>query len=116
MGSVLIVDDHAGFRASAARMLSSHGHEVVGQASDGPEAVRMAAELRPQVILLDIGLPESDGFEVAGAIAGSDPGIAIVLVSSRPRDEVEPLLASAPVAGFIPKDELSAQAVSDLID
>ena len=113
--TVLIVDDHSGFRASAKRLLSSHGYDVVGEAADAAEALTAAEALRPEVVLLDVGLPDSDGLEVARKISERQPETSIVLISSRDRGDLEPLLAGAPARGFIPKGELSAAALEDLI-
>jgi DNA-binding NarL/FixJ family response regulator len=114
--TVLIVDDHSGFRASARRLLDTHGYEVVGEAADGAEARAAVEALKPQVILLDVCLPDADGIELARELneASTDP--RIVLISSRERDELAPALNGAPVAGFIAKDELSAAALKRLLD
>jgi DNA-binding NarL/FixJ family response regulator len=113
--TVLIVDDHPGFRASARRLLSSHGYEVVGEAADAAEALNAAEALRPEIVLLDVGLPDSDGFEVARRLSERQPETSVVLISSRDREDLEPLLACAPARGFIPKAELSTAAFERLI-
>jgi DNA-binding NarL/FixJ family response regulator len=113
--SVLIVDDHPGFRASARRLLASHGYDIVGEAADGAAALHLAQELRPEVVLLDVGLPDSDGLEVARRLSESEPDARVVLISSRDRGDLEPLLADAPARGFIPKAELSAAALEELL-
>ena len=114
--TVLIVDDHAGFRASARRLLTSHGYDVVGEAADAAEARAAVETLLPQVVLLDVGLPDADGIELARQLGGGSDDRQIVLVSSRDRAEVAPALKSAPVSGFIAKDELTAAALSRLLD
>src|SRR4051812_15981531 len=81
--SVLIVDDHAGFRARARRMLESEGWHVAGEAADGASAVQAAAELQPDVILLDVHLPDASGLDVAGELVASAGSCAVVLTSSR---------------------------------
>jgi DNA-binding NarL/FixJ family response regulator len=111
--SVLIVDDHPTFRASARLLLSAEGYEVVGEAADGEAAVRAALELRPQLILLDVQLPGIDGFEVARRLAGE--GVAIVLTSSRDEADYGPLVASSGARGFIPKGELSGPALAEVL-
>jgi DNA-binding NarL/FixJ family response regulator len=113
--TVLIVDDHAGFRASARRMLSSHDYDVVAEAGTGEEALEIARTLRPESVLLDIGLPDLNGIEVARRLTEAQPEVAIVLVSSHDRADLEPVLASAPARGFIAKSELSAAVFEDLI-
>src|ERR1700750_2231397 len=79
---VLIVDDHAPFRALARRLLIDDGFDVVGEAADGATAIDAARALRPDVVLLDVQLPDVDGFRVAQALAGASPTPAVVLVSS----------------------------------
>jgi len=111
----LIVDDHAGFRATARRLLSAAGYEVVGEASDAAGALDAVARLDPDLVLLDLALPDLDGVELARRLAQLRADLRIVLVSSRDREEVEPLLAGAPLRGFVPKDELSAGAIGALL-
>jgi DNA-binding NarL/FixJ family response regulator len=113
--TVLIVDDHAGFRASARRLLSTHGYEVVGEARDATEALDAVEALLPQVVLLDVGLPDADGIELARRLSDDSNERRIVLISSRGRDELAPALVDAHVAGFIAKDELSAAALKRLL-
>ena len=111
--TVLIVDDHAGFRASARTLLESEGYEVVGEAEDGSAALRLAAELRPQLVLLDVHLPDLDGFEVTERLRGLDDPPAVVLTSSR--HDYSSVAASTSALGFVPKDELSAAALEALL-
>ncbi|MGB0871532.1 MAG: response regulator [Solirubrobacterales bacterium] len=115
--SVLVVDDHPAFRASVRRLLESEGYSVIGEAGDGIAAVHAAAQLQPDVVLLDIQLPDIDGFEVADRIeaAASDDGPAIVLVSSRDRSDFGPLLDSSRVRGFVSKAELTGEALSEML-
>src|SRR3954447_4957993 len=88
--TVLIVDDHAAFRASAKRLLESEGFEVVGEAVAGGAAVEQAAELSPDLVLLDVRLPDIDGFEVADRVIAADGAPAVVLISSHAAGELEP--------------------------
>ena len=115
--SVLVVDDHPAFRASLRRLLESEGYSVVGEAGDGIAAVRAASQLQPDVVVLDIQLPDIDGFEVADRIeaAAMDTVPAIVLVSSRDRSDFGPLLASSRIRGFVSKSELTGEALSELL-
>jgi DNA-binding NarL/FixJ family response regulator len=111
--SVLIVDDHPSFRASARMLLEGEGFDVIGEAEDGYAALRAVEELRPDVVLLDVQLPDIDGREVAARVAaanGLDP--AIVLTSSRC---IEDLGVLTGVRGFIPKSELSGAALEALL-
>jgi DNA-binding NarL/FixJ family response regulator len=111
--SVLIVDDHPSFRASARMLLEAEGFDVVGEAEDGYEALRAIEELRPDVVLLDVQLPDIDGPEVArrlSAANGASP--TIILTSSR---DIEDIGACNGVRGFIPKSELSGAALEALL-
>lgn len=115
--TVLVVDDHPAFRASVRRLLDSEGYRVVGEAGDGAGALGAAAELKPDVVVLDVQLPDIDGFEVAerieAAADGSPP--AIVLVSSRERSDFGTLLDTARVRGFVSKADLTGEALSELL-
>jgi DNA-binding NarL/FixJ family response regulator len=113
--SVLIVDDHPSFRSSARMLLESEGYEVIGEAEDGESAIEAAHRLRPDFILLDVQLPDIDGFEVARRLSSNGDGPAVVLVSSRDTHEIGPLAASSGVLGFISKAELSGDALEALL-
>ena len=108
---VLIVDDFAPFRSLARRLLAGGGFDVVGEAADGASALRVARELRPDVVLLDVQLPDVDGFRVAAELAGRADAPVVVLVSSRSRGDYAARIGASPVRGFIPKAELSADAL-----
>jgi len=114
--SLLIVDDHADFRAGARALLEVDGFEVLGEAPDGESALEAARRLRPQVVLLDIQLPGMDGFEVADRLAaGVDPPM-VVLTSSRAAEAFrDRLRAARSVRGFIAKPELSGECLSALL-
>jgi DNA-binding NarL/FixJ family response regulator len=111
--SVLIVDDHLRFRATARRWLTRGGFDVVGEAADGAEALEAAARLRPDVVLLDVQLPDADGFEIAARLGDSQ---AVVLTSTRDAAEFGDLVAQSGARGFIPKPELSGSRLSALLD
>ena len=112
--SLLIVDDHAGFRAAARRLLEADGWDVVGEAADGAGALAAARALRPDVILLDIGLPDVDGFAIAEQLAGGPA--RVILVSSRDRAAYGDRIGLSPVAGFIEKDRLDGDRVRAVLD
>jgi DNA-binding NarL/FixJ family response regulator len=113
--TVLIVDDHGRFRAAARALLESFGFDVVGEAADGDEALAVTAALHPAIVLLDIQLPARDGFEVAEQLS-ADPGSPVViLISSRDADAYGDRIRQAPVAGFIAKNALSAEAINRLV-
>jgi len=110
----LVVDDHAGFRAVARRLLEAEGWTVVGEAADGAAALAAAAALQPDAVLLDIGLPDIDGFVVAERMAsGGSPDI--VLVSSRDRAAYGARIASSVAVGFIAKSELDGAGLRALL-
>ena len=99
--SVLIVDDHAGFRAGARALLEAEGYEVLGEAADGESAVEQARRLRPEVVLLDVQLPGMDGFAVAERLAAQPAAPAVVLISSRGQGAFRARLEATPARGFI---------------
>ena len=113
--TVLVVDDHPGFRACARRLLEGEGYRVVGEAEDGASAVACAHDLRPQLALVDVHLPDSDGFEVATRLAALDDPPMIVLTSSHDRAELDSLVPDSAARGFVPKDELSREAIEELL-
>jgi DNA-binding NarL/FixJ family response regulator len=107
--TVLIVDDYPPFRESARGLLEGGGFDVVGEAEDGAEALRLARELEPEVVLLDVHLPDLDGFEVARRLSELEPAPEVVLTSSR--DDYAPLVEASAARSFIRKDALSAEAL-----
>jgi DNA-binding NarL/FixJ family response regulator len=112
---ILIVDDHPSFRATARLLLESEGFEVVGEAPDGHEALRLAAELRPAVVLLDVNLPDLDGFEVARRLAAYPARPVVVMTSSRDGSDFGTLVAASGAAGFVAKSDLSGEAIDGLL-
>jgi DNA-binding NarL/FixJ family response regulator len=115
--SVLIVDDHPSFRATARVLLESEGFDVVGEAEDGSSALEAATALHPQIVLLDVQLPDLDGFEVAARLAelnGAAP--AVILTSSRDRADFGSLVEESGARGFVPKAELSGAALLSLLN
>src|SRR5690242_7067351 len=116
--AVLIVDDHAGFRSTARVLLESEGYEVVGEAEDGETAVTRALELRPDMILLDVQLPDMDGFEVASRVcaATNGAGPAIVLTSSRDASDFGSTVSYCGAMGFVPKADLSGAAIAAILE
>ena len=104
---VLIVDDHAPFRTLARLLLTAEGFDVVGEAGSGAGAISAARDLEPEVVLLDVQLPDIDGFQVAQVLADEPAPPAVVLVSSRSRDDYGARIAGSAARGFIAKAELS---------
>lgn len=113
--TILIVDDHPSFRSSARRVLEAGGFAVVGEAEDGASGVAAVRELRPDVVLLDVGLPDADGFDVAGSIKRLADAPAVVIVSSRDPSDFGPLVEACGACGFVAKADLSGDAVVALL-
>ena len=111
---VLVVDDHAGFRASARTLLELDGFDVVAEAADGATGLELAGRIGPDVVLLDVALPDTSGFEVAERLRGGRS--KVILISSRdPRDFGRRVRRSGAV-GFLSKDRLSGAAVRALLE
>jgi DNA-binding NarL/FixJ family response regulator len=113
--TVLIVDDHDGFRESARALLEAEGFAVVGDAADGAAALAAALRLRPDVVLLDVQLPDVDGFAVAERLAALSEPPRVVLISSRDAAAYGPRLDAAPACGFLAKRELSGASLAALV-
>lgn len=113
--TVLIVDDHAAFRASARALLEAEGFAVVGEAADDRQALSQARMLEPDIVLLDIQLPDADGFAVADRLAAEGSGAKVVLISSHDAAIYGPRLAAAPAQGFIAKRRLTGEALAALL-
>lgn len=113
--SVLIVDDHAGFRLSARRILEAAGFTVVGEAATGREGVESARTAKPAIVLLDVYLPDGCGFDFADEIARLEQPPAVVLTSSYDREDFGDSLPASSARGFVAKGELSGSAVAALV-
>ena len=111
--TLLIVDDHAGFRASARRLLEAEGFAVVGEADDARSALPAVARLTPDVVLVDIALPDGDGFDVCADIVRAHNS-TVVLTSSRTIAGLRDKLRDSKALGFIPKSDLSGSAIRAL--
>lgn len=115
MSSVLIVDDHDTFRVLARAVLEASGYTVAGEAADGESALRAAAEVDPDIVLLDIQLPDIDGFAVAERLAQLPSAPAVVLVSTRDEDAYRERLSDARALGFVNKSDFSGRALAALV-
>src|SRR3954452_2575874 len=113
--SVLIVDDHPSFRAVARRLLEIEGCEVVGEAVDGSAALAAADELHPDIVLLDVQLPDVDGLEVARRLTAGPGAPDIILVSSRDEADFGSLIDESGARGFVQKGDLSGAALTALL-
>jgi DNA-binding NarL/FixJ family response regulator len=113
--TVLIVDDHAGFRSTARTVLQLDGYEVIGEAADAASGLRETLRLRPAIVLLDVGLPDESGLDLAARLSAEPDAPAVVLVSSRDRADLGPLIERSGARGFIGKAELSADALDRVV-
>ena len=113
--TVLIVDDHERFRASARKLLEAEGFEVVGEAGDGCSAQKLSAALEPDLILLDVQLPDIDGFEVANRVGAGAGGPEVILISSRDACDFGPLVRASGARGFVAKGELCGATLRALL-
>jgi DNA-binding NarL/FixJ family response regulator len=112
---VLIVDDHAGFRAQARRLLEWEGYSVIGEAADSASGLEAARQLGPELALVDVHLPDADGFVLTTWLAKLPDPPAVVLTSSRDGAELEPCISESGARGFVPKSELSRAAIEQLL-
>lgn len=113
---VLIVDDHAGFRRVAGRLMQEIGRQVVGEAGTGAEALSESRRLKPDLVLLDIQLPDLDGLAVAASLSSEPEPPTVVLVSSRDAVDYGPRLHDCGALGFIAKADLSAESLTALLE
>jgi DNA-binding NarL/FixJ family response regulator len=113
--SVLIVDDHPAFRRSARLLLEAEGFDVVGEAADGASAIEAAKRLAPQVVLLDVQLPDIDGFDVAARLTANGTAPAIVMTSSHDVADFGALIERSGARGFVPKGDLTGARLMELL-
>ena len=113
--AVLIVDDNAPFRAAAQAVLELGGFRIAGHAETGEAALTLARVTRPDVVLLDIGLPDMDGFDVCRELAAIAPGTVVVFCSVRDAESYADAVARAAAVGVLAKAELSAAVLSAII-
>lgn len=114
-GTLVVVDDHARFRAAARESLAAAGWQIVGEASTGAAAVDLVARLAPDVVLLDVVLPDMDGFAVAERLAAAGGASAVVLTSGHDRCDFAGRVRAAPVRGFLAKEMISGHALAALL-
>jgi DNA-binding NarL/FixJ family response regulator len=113
--SVLIIDDHSGFRTQARRLLESEGYLVVGEAADVDSGLEAARTLHPQLALVDVYLPDGDGFDLASQIAVLSDPPTVIMISSHDRAELEPCVEQSNARGFVAKADLSRAAIEELL-
>ena len=112
---VLVVDDQAPFRAAARAVIARlQGFELVAEATSGEEAVSVAAELHPALVLMDINMGVMDGLEATRLITSADPTVLVVLVSTYTEAEMPAAVRTCGAAAYLDKDELSPRAIRRL--
>jgi DNA-binding NarL/FixJ family response regulator len=114
VATIVVVDDHPSFRASARATLEDAGFDVIGEAADGTSALELVKRLHPDVVLLDVQLPDMSGFDVCVECGDLD-GTVVVLVSSRDDSDYRGLIEQCGAVGFIQKGELTGEAVAALL-
>lgn len=113
--TVLIVDDHPTFRAMARVLLEADGFEVIGDVADGNSGIAAAHALRPDIVLLDVRLPDCDGFSIAEALSAGDDGPAVVVTSSSDDPLYPERATSCGALGFVPKHDLGGPFLRALL-
>jgi DNA-binding NarL/FixJ family response regulator len=115
---VLIVDDNRLFLETARDLLEREGLRVVGLAATAAQALQRTAELRPDIVLVDLSLGDESGFDVARRLAERDHGggAAVILISTHSEADFADLIAESPAAGFLSKEDLSARAIRRIVD
>jgi CheY-like chemotaxis protein len=112
----LLVDDNDVFLETASLLLEREGLTVVGMASSIAEALRQARALRPDLILVDIGLGDESGFTLARLLAGDgQSGSEVILISTAAEADYREMIDDSPVAGFLAKSELSLRGISRVL-
>ena len=114
-GTLVVVDDHARFREAVTERLAAAGWQIVGQAATGAAAIDLVARLAPDVVLLDVVLPDMDGFAVADRLAAAGNTSAVVLTSGHDKGDFAGRIQAAPVRGFLPKEMISGPALATLL-
>lgn len=112
---MLIVDDHPGFRHQARILFESANYDVVGEADDVASAVRAAADLRPAIVLLDVQLPDGDGFRATRRMLTADAPPAVILISTRDAADYGARIDASGARGFISKADLSVNTLEALL-
>src|SRR4051812_47110006 len=113
--TVLVVDDHESFRRVAKLLLEFEGYDVVGEAEDGMSGIEAAQRLAPDMVLLDVQLPDIDGFDVAARLTANPGAPAVILTSSQDQDDFGMLIRRSGALGFIPKAEITGARLAALL-
>ena len=117
----LLVDDNEAFLEASSVLLEREGLTVVGMASSIAEALQKARALRPDILLVDIGLGDESGFDLARLLArdgqsGQGDGAEVILISTGAEADYSELIDESPAAGFLAKSELSVRDISRILD
>ena len=114
---LVVVDDSRSFAGAASMLLERQGRRVIGVAGTSAEAVELVADLRPDVVLVDLMLGDESGLDLAQVLAGDGSGDApvVILISAYPPADIAELIAASPAAGFLPKSELSSDAIGQIV-
>ncbi|WP_037253098.1 response regulator [Kibdelosporangium aridum] len=115
MAGVLIVDDNAAFRSVARTVLEAGGYRVTAEVGTGAAAIQAAAQIKPDLVLLDIGLPDQDGFATCRELHAAQPDLVVILCSIRDEDEYGDAIALSSAAGFVAKAQLSADELRRIV-
>jgi DNA-binding NarL/FixJ family response regulator len=110
----MLADDHRMLREGLRRSMTEHGFDVVGEASDGAEAVDMAGELSPDVILMDVTMPELDGVEATRLVKAANPAIRVIMLTMHADQEVLAAAIRSGASGYLVKD-CSTEEIADAI-
>lgn len=113
--TVLIVDDHAAFRAGARALLEADGYHVVGEAPDGQRGLAAVETLHPDIVLLDVRLPDMDGFTIAGRLAACGCGSAVIVTSSSDDPLYRQRAENSGARGFVAKHDVCGAALERLL-
>jgi DNA-binding NarL/FixJ family response regulator len=114
--TVVVIDDNEPFRSWACDLLAREGYAVIGHAGAGADALRLAEALRPDVLVLDVQLPDMSGFEVLRRLPGGAGATEVVLISARDRDDYGSAVLHSGARAFIGKSELSGRALRAVLD
>jgi DNA-binding NarL/FixJ family response regulator len=112
---ILVIDDNAAFRRALGQVLDTHCFVVVATAATGASGVQLAREHEPDLVIVDVQLPDVDGFDVAEQLTQLDPTMEVILTSGLDSSDLGTLVTDSSARGFIPKAELSAQAIDSLL-
>ncbi len=112
---ILLIDDHTAFRVNARRALEAAGHEVVGMAEDGITGLNAARVLQPDVVLLDVGLPDISGLDLAAMLHSEAPSLPVVLISTHDAGDFGELARTHGARGFLTKEELFGDALARVL-